>query len=261
MITSPIELRRLNDAGIVQFRALLALAREGKPADFEALRDDDHYSERVKPKLNLDAMPGTTRRDIGLYLYHLLKPLASGSDVGPDTGLFAWIALAWMDDLAPLQSDGTRKDLEQSDARWIPDFGSGRRYYKHLLVTPYQVCALYDGDVDHAMCLLSGHVAHPGDISEALAGRPILVSTRSLLSAANLLYFDPTAKKVKTGAPASARRFGKVVNQFLLTWDLAEREPQAIVDMLPTEFDAFAGRVRRKRQPSWSTRTRRTKRR
>ena len=236
-------LRRLNSAGLTRFASLLDDARNGREADFNSLRDDVLFTTEVEPSVQFPDFPGDGKLEVGKCLYETLAPLAAQGPIDRDTGLWAWIALAWIDGLAPLQADGKRKVL--STYRWIPEVNVAFRYYRHLLVVPYLVYREHHDDPSVAMVLLAGKVQQPGDMNENLASRAEILASPSVLGAATRLYYDASKGKVKRGARdkrgGSVQRFGIVLNQYVLTWDFDEKSSEEIVTMLPAEFSRFRG--------------------
>lgn len=237
-----MKLKRLTEAGIEEFRKRLALSRAGHEADFIALRDDPRATELVEPSIDIDdKMPTGSRLEVGKYLADRLAPLTgTRGSLLQDKGIWSWMTLAWIDQLAPASPDGHRN--VQNDYRWIPS-GSFRTYYRHMLTIPYELCSKGDADIEESMVLLAGPVDRIGDMNEQLASRQAIVSNPTVLGAATKLYFDPTKRAIKRSATnkgaGSVHRFVTVIEQFALTWDLADRSSAEIVELLPGEFDKY----------------------
>jgi hypothetical protein len=236
-----MQLRRLTPSGLERFASLLEHARQGHNPDFVALRDDPTFTEIVVPNITLGAMPSDSKLEVGRYLCETLEPITVDASVDRDAGLWAWIALAWIDSLAPVDASGKRNVL--SDYRWIPMVDSARRYYRHLLIVPFMVYSAHRADPNVAMVLLGGRVQQPGDANEHLASRQEILSSAALIGAATALYYDGAAGKIKSGfsdrGPGSVQRFGLLLNQYVLTWDLHEKAPDDVISLLPKEFDRF----------------------
>lgn len=81
---------------------------------------------------------------------------------------------------------------------------------------------------------------------QEIAGRQDLIVSRGVIEALNLLYLDPVRGMPKRGAsaidqPGTVRRLVRVLQQLDLTYDIHGMSGQAIVDLLPPEFDAWTG--------------------
>ncbi len=85
----------------------------------------------------------------------------------------------------------------------------------------------------------------PGEVAEQLTARQEFVSNKGIVGAANRLYFDRESGGLTRGAagrgPASARRLADVLAQLDVIWDLHAMTPDAIIGLLPREFDRFRG--------------------
>lgn len=236
-----LTLKRLNSEGQIRFAELLDDARNGRAADFKSLRDNALLTDSVEPTVQLPDFPADAKLKVGKCLYETLAPLSAQGPIDKDIGLWAWISLAWIDGLAPLQADGKRK--VESTYRWIPQIESFKTYYRYLLIVPYLVYSAHHADPSVAMVLLAGIVQEPGEMNEALGSRQKILSSPSILGAATMLYYDATTGELRPGSrgkgAGSARRFGLVEKQFELTWDFDEKSPEEILAMLPEEFSRF----------------------
>jgi hypothetical protein len=93
------------------------------------------------------------------------------------------------------------------------------------------------------MALLCGPIYKQGDIVEQLASRQELITNKSLIGVATVLYYDSTSGRAKRGAGGkglgSPRRLADIIDQFNLTWDLYTMTLEEILELLPDEFDKF----------------------
>lgn len=235
---------RLTDDGLLRFRAFLDSQRTDNPQTWSMLPlENSITSQPLVPRIFIEAKSFATRLDAAKYLYGLLA--GSGiHDIERDASLWAWLAWFYFDQLCPVRSDGTRNPGEL--ARWIPDSGNFRKYYRHLLAGPYRIFRAHRNDPERALAVLMGAPHQPGELVEQLASRQELVTNAAVMELATRLYVDPNSRTAKRGAggrgPGSPRRLADVLNQFDVTWDLYTMEVERLTNMLPSEFEKFKGR-------------------
>src|SRR5262249_11852361 len=155
-----------------------------------------------------------------------------------DTGLWAWLALFYFEQLCPKTAHGQRKPGEL--ARWIPEVTNYQRYYRHLLAGPYRIYRAHRDNPQRAMALLCNPLDRPGDIVEQLASRQEIVTNRAIVESATRLYMDAATARPRRGAggkgAGSARRLADVLNQFDITWDFYAMDSVNLLSLLPKEF-------------------------
>lgn len=237
-------LRRFNEAGIEAAAELLDAIDRGEAADVSAIMDSPSLTEIILGGLTLDIRSFADRFDAGRYLSELLEPVAyeRGRDaIAKDKGLWAWLAFAWMDLLAPPNQQGIRKIGAQN--KWIPDVEDYRKYYRHFLAGPYLIYQAHRDAPERAMAVLATAVERPGEVVEQFASRQEIITSASLMGAITALYYDPVKKEIKRGASSkvagAARRLADILRQFDLTWDIYGMPSEEILDLLPSEFDRF----------------------
>lgn len=247
-----LHLRSFTDAGIDRAHQILADLDAGYAVDIENYILDDSLTIVHSIEPNLCRQPFNNRFEAGKYFNDFLAPYEGIiPDVERNRGLWTWLAFCWLDLIAPLQPDGSRKIGEWR--KWI--LSSDRRHYRHLLATPYRMYRTHADDPSCVLLVLCGPVDTPGNITEQIASRPDVVKSRNIMQALTKMYYVPAltsaaedfmASRIGTlrdGASTSAVRMGKVLGQFYLTWDMFAMEPDQIVTMLPSEFDKFKALV------------------
>ena len=238
-----MNLRRLSADGLLEFRELLDAVASGA-MDAEAwsrLRDRPEKSQRLDIIADVDDRSFANRLEFGTYLCQVLEPVRTRDPrMTTDHGLWAWLAVLYFDQLCPVHK-GVR--TVGNAYRYIPVTDDYRKYYRHLVAGPYLTCLAHLERPESLRALLANPLHMPGDVYEQLASRQDLISNRNVVEAVSLLYYDPETRLLKPGAAGrsagSARRLADVLWQFDCTWDLWQMDPQAIVDMLPSEFDRF----------------------
>lgn len=236
-----MKLRRFNATGIKRMVEFLDSPMQDLPQPWsEDLLSNPQTSEPVTPEINIEGRNFNSRFEAAEYLHECLSDKGI-PDLEHDKGLWSWLALFYFDQFCPPGKDGMRKLGEK--ARWIPEVTNYRNYYRHLLAGPYRIYHAHGDNPARALALLYGPLHQPGDIVEQLASRQELVTNKSIVEAATLLYYDPKTNKAKRGAagrgPGSARRLADIFNQFDVTWDLYSMDSRDLLEILPTEFDRF----------------------
>lgn len=234
-----MRVRILNERGIAQFRDFLQLCREGQDPDFANLAIQPSFSSETG--IEISKIPSLKKHEVAAYLFELLKPLGHANTIESQVGLWAWLTLNWIDDLAPKKSDGSRE--VKSNYRWIPESDNFRNYYRHMLALPYRAYSAHPSNPEIAAALLAGRVGIPGELTEQIASSQEIFANASLLGTASKLYVDTKSYELKPGAggngPGSPRRYAAVVNQLILTYDVSTISPQKLLTLLPPEFDRF----------------------
>ena len=239
-----ITLRRFNRRGVDAAADLLDRIDAGEASDAAEIIDDLALTELIPDAPPLEIRPFANRLEAGEYFSVQLEPVAIETGriaLARDKGLWTWLALAWMDVLAPLSEDGTRK--LKAHNRWIPNVEDYRKYYRHLLAGPYLIYEAHKDDPSRALAVLATPVEKPGEVVEQFASRQEMITSVSLMSAITALYYDPVKQQIKRGAAGkaggSSRRLADVLGQFDVTWDIYGMPSDEILALLPGEFDRF----------------------
>jgi len=236
-----MNLSRLTEAGLSRFRVFLDSQETDAPEKWSLLPlDNSVTSQPLLPKINIELRTFTSRFEAARYLNELLG--GSGHPgIEVDVELWAWLSWFFFDQLCPAGRDGKRHPGES--ARWIPDTGNFRRYYRHLLAGPYRIYRAHRDKPERALAVLVSPPHQPGDLVEQLASRQELVTNPAVMEAATALYVDLEGKKVKRGSggrgPGSPRRLATVLKQFDVTWDLYAMDSARLLTVLPKEFEKF----------------------
>ena len=234
-------LRRLTDVGLSVVSLALLDIEDGKEPDISSLLESDAFTEMV-PGIEIEVKGFATREEAGKYFFDTLKPLrATGANLMTDKGLWTWLALAWIEELAPKDSDGSRKLYDHR--RWILSVDGHYAYYRHHLAGPYYIYDAHHDDPKRASALLCGSVSVPGEVWEQIASRQVFAGSPNLMAVVTKLYFDTSKNSLKRGAASQGaggvRRLPMVINQFGLTWDVEGMPVDRILDLLPSEFNKF----------------------
>jgi hypothetical protein len=241
-------LRKLNDAGIEAFRDWINSGATG-PVPL-ALLDNPETSDAVSLPIVLGTGLFDDRYQFGVYLNTLLRDF-DPTAIASDRYLWTSLALFWFDRICPTRADGSRDLKEEYYYILSADY---RHYYRHLVRSPWQLVRLH-GQNARFLLISPRENAHPlsihGEILEQFGGRQQVLSSRPIVAAANRMYLDPKTGRPRTGVAGSgrgsARRFGLVLRQLDLTYDAECMPDDALIDLLPDEFEkwrsAAAGRA------------------
>ncbi len=231
--------RRLTENGIARFVQFLdSLTGEFPIAYPEALLEDDEDAPVAAERIEVEAREFSNRFAAAKYLDERLTDV---DQVEHDTGLWAWLALFYFEQLCRTGRDGEYRPGEL--ARWIPENDNYRKYYRHLLRGPFSIFRIHRDEPARAMALLCGPIKEPGDVVEQLAARQELITNGAVVGAATALYYDEKGNALKRGAAGrglgSARRLADLLNQLDVTWDLYGMASEDILGLLPAEFGKF----------------------
>jgi hypothetical protein len=234
-------LRRLTKQGVDEFRQFLQRIREG--AEFQsnpAILNVDGYSARVEPAIDVERLEFKNKYEAGQYLVSILAAIDSPS-LATDVGLWSWLTLFYFDQLAPKRPDGTRRPRE--DYHYIPGSNATVRE-PHLLAVPYRLVRDHG---EQAKLPLYPKLHEHGDFVYRLTFHRELLSSRSLIEAMSILYWDSTRNRPKSGAttktrPGNLRRLITVLQQLDFNYDLYGMNAAEILELLPREFDSWKTR-------------------
>ena len=239
-----MRLRRFNDRGIQQFRALLESLRQGESV--ETPLDSLNTSELSESLLQADEFElqlFDSRLELAVFVNNLLTDAKIEDDTA-DVGLWSWLGAAFLESTCPTDSEGARKPGK--DYRHIPST-SWRDFYRHLIRGPVRILRLFKDNPDAAAIVLCQKPQSPGDFVEQLASRQERITNPAIIETANRLYFDSKTGKPKRGASptwrklGTLRRFGDVLDQLDLTYDLYSMSTDELAGLLPKEFSTYLG--------------------
>ena len=253
-----LALRKFNDAGILEFsKRYIEMKETGKPVDFSDLVENENLTEFISNQKTLDLVRFATRMECGEYFYNLFESNAEAlhkNNVDPltDVGLWCWLTAVWAKYLQ-FNSDG-KFNINQSSAlaRWIYEPLHPRRYYRHLLAGPYRLYFLHAGNTNRIKILMYNHVTKPNTAwVEQICSRKEIVDDGSIMDFIHEMFFDESMNKPRTkpknfSKVGDIRRFGVVYNQLVVNWDMHGMPTDALKAVIPSEFDAWFARPRKK---------------
>lgn len=233
--------RILTDSGIVQFEAYLAQIKAGAVLPVpKGLLNDSSTSATLSECAVVEERGFASRLEAGTYLVGVLRDVEL-SNAARNRGMWTWLALFYFEHLCPTGADGARNPRRVAHYIFDPAWN---RFYRHLLAFPFWMCKQHP---ELCRVLLATPVHQHGDIAEQCAGRIEVIRNPGLLQAVDMLYWDAAAPG--GGAPklgvaskekrGGLRRFGMLIRQFDVTFDLSSLTGPALLSLLPKEFDAW----------------------
>jgi hypothetical protein len=191
---------------------------------------DPTMSAPLVPACSVEPQTFADRYAFGCYLRERLAaaPVAA---IRFDAGLWDWLSLFYIDQLAPLQATGRRK--KQESVRLALQL-SGRKWSRHLVRMSWM--SVHEHGERARMMLNVPMDVHP-DLLEQLAGAQETFGSPTVIAAAHALYWDPEAGRTRRGAQAKGkgtpRRLGKLMRQLRRTWDPAAMTADQLLGLLP----------------------------
>lgn len=238
-----MNLREFNPDGIQEAHSFLAALRSGEalPVPFELLQDDD-LSSPLPVSIKGLGESFESRFEMALRMNTVLDPILDSAHAD-SVGMWSWLALLYLDALAPPRADGSRKIGDE--ALYVLEPDNWRRYYRHLLAGPCRVMRAHWDELHVTQAILAGKPSVPGELYEQIASRQEVVTSPALLRLTRRLYWDASSKGLKRGAASkgagSARRLAALLLQLDLTWDFVEMTDDSMINLLPKrEFARFA---------------------
>ena len=229
-----------NDAGMEAVRRwhTAALDRTASLDDLASLAEEEHLLRPIGHAADglIPEVAPSSRFDAAALLHEHLRPLVAAGDLSPsaDDGFWTWLSAGWREHL--VKPSGSIGEL----ARWVSHLRDSRRYYRHLLASPYLLYSRHADSPERVRFLLANPLHTPGELVERFASTTMLATSRAALEVAAALYWDPEAGLARPGASGkgagSARRLSRMLNQFARTYSLIDLESSGLDAMLPDEF-------------------------
>lgn len=200
-----------------------------EPAPVDLL-SDPVMSVPLQPPCTVEPRTFADRYTFGCYLQERLSSAPVGA-IRFDVGLWDWLSLFYIDELAPLQGTGRRK--KQESVRLALQL-TGRKWSRHLVRMSWM--SVQEHGERARMMLNVPMDVHP-DLLEQLAGAQETFGSPTVIAAAHALYWDAEAGRTRRGAQAKGqgtpRRLGKLMRQLRRTWDPNAMTASQLLGLLP----------------------------
>lgn len=233
---SMISIRTFNEQGLNEFERTIGQIKDSEIKNIpDELLFNEYFSEVHEPIINIEKVDYKDKRELVPYLVEKLG-LRSNKYLYFDKGLWSWLTAFYFDNICPVDGNGNRR-VNETAFYVLRDPKSYTKYYRHLLAYP---CRLYSELDDSSKIFLIGNFSKRGEITEQFGAYQEIALNKGILDAANIMYWDDSAKNLKRGAAGkgagSARRLVRIIRQYQLTYDLNSMSGNEIVDLLPNEF-------------------------
>ena len=243
-----IELRELSELGSHRFEEYLRVLDNSTSFIPKPDLNTEPWSNKfiLPQKVFIDENKKfVTRMDLGSYISQKLtlcgisreKVIAEAQ--GLWINVWSWLAYVWMEEFI------TKKNgvyVVPAISRFLGS-SDWNRFYRHFISTPYYIYSLHE-NYNSKLFLKCPPSVH-NEFLEQIGSRQWIITSNQLVELAHLLYWDRERDTPKRGArgkgKGTVRRFGKIINQFLLTFDIHQMKSQELVNLMPSEFNEWKG--------------------
>lgn len=236
--------RVLTRDGVAEFKKYIQDVQELPRKNSPDLNEEPYSEERsielgVKIETNKHF---DTKMEMAEYLNKQFSDAGiERPEIIEQDGLWSWLAYIWFDQLCPIKK-GSRSPGQIS--RYICG-KSYSAYSKHLVAFPYYVYSLHERG--GSKLFLVHPLDYVGNVTEQIGARKYIMTSDESIKVLHRLYWGDHSEIVDGAASRNSggtfTRFGKVVEQLKLTYDLHDMYAEKIVEILPSEFDKFIDRA------------------
>ncbi len=242
------ELRSFNEKGTSRFiSAIIDLQNGIGTIDSQVtplLRNPELTKVVVKEDV-VEVGEYETRLDLALHVDKILGSIkgASFTKLRNNTGLWNWLAAAYLDVIVREDKDGSRK--YGATERYISTAYevNFQAYNRHLIAGAWTILQIHEDSPELVEFLLYSPSYIHSEIFEQLSSTNELITNTNFLRAVRLLYWDVEKEQYKPQSSnrnvGGVRRIPAVHNQLKLTYDFSKMSTEQILELLPSEFDRF----------------------
>ncbi len=231
--------RSLTPAGLERARAFLAETREHPTVDAEPPDEilfDGIHTERIPNAPDLRRQPFVTRRDAARYLHSVLVPIQR--QVADHAGFWSWLGMYYFAQTAPRDSEGVLR-LSKLDETLVVHDGEQQSYqrrYRHYLWSAWRLAQAHP-DADY---LLDEPINSFRDIADRVFSSSRVFNSVGVVQLILTLYTDHGEHKRGFGhGPGGLRHLFRVLDQLERTYDVYGMKSDALMELLPPEFDSW----------------------
>ena len=234
-----IQVRRLTPDGIQHAKEFLAYMREHPRAKREPpseLLFGERYSRPFREPVRVERRPFRTRREAAEYFAPRFEPIRHL--VAGHAGLWSWLGMYYFADTVRVRGDEVR--LSPIDERFVVDdndSSSYRQRYRHYLWSSWR---LFDAHGDSVAYLLDQEItAFPAIMQRALGSIFIFNSVGVIQTMLRLYTANGRMKRGFREGFGGLAKFVLVLSQLERTYDVYGMSPDALVRILPEEFQRW----------------------
>lgn len=235
-----MNLRVMSSAGEAKFEKYLNSLKQDANLTKPNLNIKEYSDEYLKPCQVPDNISNiNTRMELGETIARIFNDYSiSRAEIIGNRGVWTWLAYLWIERLTPLNGE-SRKIRGYYSYIYVPSY---RRSYRHLVAFPYLLFTKLGKNL--SKLFLECDLVEHNDFVEQLASSNFIISNKSVIEAAHILYWNEKEGKSKRGAqtrgkPGTLRRFTKVLGQLELNFDIYSESSNKILELLPGEFDKW----------------------
>lgn len=231
-----VEVRAFNERGILEFSKMLVEKSTNISEQVSNILFDDTLSEPLG--FDIDIVHLETRLEMGEHLWKYFGPGKAGFKQAGNREMWSWVSAAFLPILLGRQA---KQSLIGETARWILS-DSILRQQRHLISSPFVIYSANYPNIENAMAALATPVTKPGEVVERIGGKRSMFHGAAM-GVATELYYDKKRMKLKrnsgTKGPGGPQRFSFFLGQIDLTIDYPIMDIDALIDLLPNEFNVF----------------------
>jgi len=236
-----MKIRRFNEAGMLQFRQVIADRRQAAkakravdPIPAELLQSDEYTTET---RFLLPDAPAAfkTKLDICNAVFKMI-PQGDFEAMREDAPLWSWLAGWYFDEITM----GRKKLKEERAYVAMVDFEGS---YRHLILGPCFVATTAKDDPERVRILLYDDPTTMNEVMVQLGSYYDYLMNPVVQGVVRELYWDPSRARTKRGSggklPGSPRRLMDYLHQLELNYDLRSISVERLLSFLPEEFDKY----------------------
>ena len=234
-------LRQLTPDGIERARQFLADLRDDPSRAIEPpsdLLNDERYATPFVGKVEVERRTFKTRRDAADYLEPLLKPITHL--VADHAEVWSWLGMFYFPET--VRKDNGVVRLSPLDETFVIDHHISRSYqlrYRHYLWGSWRLNEQHGESVEF---LLNRKLTQWGDIEERSFGSIRIFNSVGVVPLILRLYTHGTQQKPGFNrSQGGLRHLIRVLAQLERTYDVYGMEPDALLNILPEEFQQWDG--------------------
>ena len=239
-------LRRLTAEGIAEAQAFLLALREEPDGEREPPREllfGTRYSRPFEAGagITVERRAFRTRREAGAYLSSLLAPVRHR--ITDDAGVWSWLGMFYFPEIAGAL-EGRSRDIALEAFAFSDDEStterrrSYQRRYRHLLRGSW---LLWERHREDAAFLLDEDITTFNDLADRTFSDFRVFNSAGVVPLAIRLYTEGERLKERySRAPGGLRHLLRVLPQLELTYDVYGMAPDALLEVLPDAFRAWA---------------------
>jgi hypothetical protein len=237
-----MKIRRFNDAGLAQFRLVIADRRQSADAKRfvepipRELLESDEYTESTIFDLLPDRPVFQTKFDIADAIFRMI-PARNFEVLREDAALWSWLAGWYFDEIT-----NGRKKLKEVRAYYIAK-ANYQTDYRHLILGPCFVAMTARDDRERVRVLLYDEPTTMNEVMVQLGSYHNYLMNPVVQGVVRELYWDTSRGRTKRGSggkdPGSPRRLMDYLHQLELNYDLRSISTDRLLSFLPEEFDKY----------------------